>query len=155
MNSGRSQRTPGKAFIELSQLFASPILEADGCIVVSGGADVLRHAVSFPGDPVGFEAFVNHVHLDDITDSTAGRPARRDLIRIGENVIRVWSDRLRRILRGREVLFYLGGLEGVSLRLHVVRDQQANWLNLDDREFMHKEKMRVFLLTSEGLTEVF
>jgi hypothetical protein len=149
----RSERAPSQALVEFAELFAAPIPESDGCIILSKEPNPLRHASSFPGDPVGFEAFVNHVHLNDIAASAAGRPIRRDLIRIGENVIRAWSGRLREILRGREVLFYLGGLSGVTLRLHVVRKGHANWFDLEDKGFLKKEKVRIFRLTAEGLAE--
>jgi hypothetical protein len=150
----RSHKSARKAVLSLAALFASPVIEANAFIVLSREADALRHATSFPGDPVGFEAFVNHVHLGDIVASSAGRLERRDLIRVGGDVVQVWSDRLKGILGGREILFYLGGARGVTLRFHVVREGEANWLDLSDKEFIRKEKMAVFRLTSEGLQEI-
>jgi hypothetical protein len=70
---GRSAR---RLLFDLSALFASPILDADECLVISRESDVFRHALSFPGDPVGFEAFVNHVHLDDTLASAAVKLSR-------------------------------------------------------------------------------
>jgi hypothetical protein len=149
----RSERSLRRLLLDLSALFAFPILDADECLVISREADVFRHALSFPGDPVGFEAFVNHVHLDDVLASAAGKLSRKDLLRIGELVVQVWSDRLKGLLRGREVLFYLGGPKGVTLRFHVVREGAANWLDLHDKLFIQKEKMRIFRLNEAGSSE--
>lgn len=144
-------RSYGRALVDLSALFAIPILEFDDSIVLSDVAESRRHAASFPGDPVGFEAFVNHIHLDDVLTSSAGKPTRRDMLVIGEHIIKVWSERLRGLLRGRNVLFYLGGPRGVTLRFHIARGKGTEWMNLDDRSFRSREKMTIFRLTEAGL----
>jgi hypothetical protein len=144
-------RSCGRALVGLSELFATPLAELDGCIVISGEAESRRHLSSFPGDPVGFESFVNHVHLDDVLTSAAGRPTRREMILVGEHVIQVWSERLRGTLRGRSILFYLGGPRGVTLRFHVAREKGTEWMSLDDKAFRSREKMTIFRLTEAGL----
>jgi hypothetical protein len=144
-------RSYGRALVGLSELFATPLVEFDGCIVISGESESRRHLSSFSGDPVGFEAFVNHIHLDDVLTSAVGRPARREMITIGEHIIKVWSERLRGILRGRSILFYLGGSRGVTLRFHVARNKGAEWMSLDDKAFRSREKMTIFRLTEAGL----
>jgi hypothetical protein len=135
--------------MSLSELLESPILEIDGCLLISRERGVKRHLSSFPGDPVGFEAFASHVHLKDI----AGQLPRKRLVAIGESVIRAWSERLKAVLRGRSVLFYLGGSSDVTLRFHVIRDACANWVDLSDKAFRRKEKLKIFRLTEEGLVE--
>ena len=146
-----SNRSCGRALVDLSALFAVPLVEFDGCIVISDEAESRRHASSFPGDPVGFESFVNHVHLDDVLASAAGKPTRKDMLKVGESIIKVWAERLRSVLRGRTVLFYLGGVQGVTLRFHVARARGTEWMNLDDKSFRSKEKMAIFRLTEAGL----
>jgi len=53
----------------------------------------------------------------------------------------------------KRVLFYLGGSSDVTLRFHVVRDACANWVDLSDKAFRKKEKLKIVRLTEEGLFE--
>lgn len=73
------------------------------------------------------------------------------MLTVGESIIKVWAERLRSVLRGRAILFYLGGVQGVTLRFHVAREKGTEWMSLDDKSFRSREKMTVFRLTEAGL----
>ena|SRR5712691_7093640 len=144
-----------KAFTRLARMFAVTFSDIDGCLVIDGD-EARRHRESFINDDTGLEAFVNHVHLEDVVEQML-RPrgaGRRVLMSIGEDLIKVWSERLLPILNGREVLFYLGGKDTVAIRFHVVRQGQPTWVRLDDTAFMEKEGTSVWRLTSTGLRSI-
>lgn len=142
-----------RALLRLSTWFAAPLLETRDGLVISEEKDVERHWIAFPGDPTGFEAFVTHVHLEDLLAS-GGSLRRRDWLAIGWDLMQVWGDRLRPRLRGRSVLFYLGGSRGVILRFHVAREGCADWLDWTDKDFLTREKLSVYRLTETDLVKL-
>lgn len=150
-NRSRSAR---RALLDLADLFAAPISEIGDRLVITNETNPNRHYPSYIDDPIGFEAFVTHVHLEDILATDAGgKLKRRDLLAIGRLLIQAWSDRLRPYLHDRSVRFYLGGQRGVILRFHVIREGSYDWIDLADQEFLKREKIVTFTLSGKGLSE--
>jgi hypothetical protein len=153
MRQSRKIRPLRRALVDLATLFAAPVLEIGDCLVITNDAGVNRHIAPYAGDPVGFEALVTHVHLEDILVTSVEKLKRRDLLLVGKLIMQVWSDRLVPYLRGRRVRFYLGGPRGVFLRFHVIREGVPNWTNLAHKEILQREKVLVFTLSEDGFFE--
>ena len=111
MRRGSQYRTLLQALSGAARLFAMPIASAGASIILGDRKDATRTASSFQGDPTALEAFVNHVHLDDLLGglplSTDG--AREALVALGRALAEVYAERARPFLGGRELIFYLGG----------------------------------------------
>jgi len=125
--------------------------------VVGDLASIEHHQSSFPGDPTGFEAFVNHIHLEDIFSgliSPIGEE-REILLKIGKSIITVWGDRMAGILGERQVLFYLGGQDTVALRFHIDRNDGKSWVDISDSNFLEQEQLKIFRITKSGITLVY
>ena len=133
-----------------------PLHELD-CGVVLGDLDkARRHRGSFLSDPTGFEAFVNHFHLEDILidfDFEA-KKRRREALFLGENVILVWAERLRSLLKGRATLFYLGGPDDVTLRFHLERPGDPSWFSLDNPSAIRKQRLRIYRSVGDGVERI-
>lgn len=144
--------TARRALKALAETFSVRLFEIDGCVVIDED-EFHRHRQSFLRDPTGLEAFVNHLHLEDVTGELLPLEAgnRATLVQIGEQVIRVWADRLSAILKERQAMSYLGGADTVPVRFHLLRRESAAWLDLADLAFLRKERITAWLLTRSGL----
>lgn len=145
MRRGSQYRTLLQALSGAARLFAMPIASAGASIILGDRKAATRTASSFQGDPTALEAFVNHVHLDDLLGglplSTDG--AREALVALGRALVEVYTERARPFLGGRELIFYLGGRDTVSLRFHVFRGSEEAWARLDDADFLEQERCEV------------
>ena len=141
---------------KLLEILNAPFHELGECIIVGEMNTARLHFDSFQGDLVGFEAFVNHFHLEGLYDDDATSSQDRDLlIEIGRSIISIWNERLKPMLQGREALIYLGGTDSISIRLHLERDKTDNWVNLDDIDFLQQEGISVFRATGNEIIQVF
>jgi hypothetical protein len=131
--------------------------ELDECLCIGDAENARVNRSAFEGDPSGFEAFVNHVHLGDLWAGQASpEPDGALLHAIARLVISSWAVSLLPLLGGRSVLFYAGGGTSVgdfTLRFHVDRNQAASWVDLGDRAFLQEEAMRVWRFDAGGLRE--
>lgn len=82
----------------LAAILADGLLEIGGCVVLAHDADSVTDAPieSFP-DATGFEAFINHVHVDDelglpATDTAVLAQAGRFATEIGDLLQRRYPD---------------------------------------------------------------
>jgi hypothetical protein len=143
-----------QAIDRVVEAFSSPINEVAGCIVLGDPSAVAKHRESFPDDPTGLEAFVNHVHVADLVAEVDVDHAF--LRRLGTELIRVWAERMQSLLKGREVLFYLTGRapSDMTVRFHVDRSDGRAWLNLEDTEFLVREDAMVYRGGIHGLSLV-
>lgn len=91
------------------------LVEVDGCIF---DAEQLKLARGFESlDPVGREAFVNHLHLSG-----------EDRVAVSECVIRSWIEEMKARWPGRVFRIYRQvELEEVTIRFHTVRLDLPNW----------------------------
>jgi hypothetical protein len=91
------------------------LVEVGGCIFDAGQ---LRQSHGFEGlDPVGREAFVNHLHL------TAS-----DRVSTAAQVIEAWAAEMRARWPGREFRIYRQTeVDEVIIRFHMVRHGVPNW----------------------------
>jgi hypothetical protein len=150
-----NQRIKDTVLSLLALVDESPF-ELDRCICIGDRKQAELHMGEFGEDRVGFEAFVNHVHVSDIFATGAKRlGGDRELVeQLARTIIRVWADRIRPLLRGRSVLFYMGGREDVAIRFHVERPGVAPWVDLVGRAFLASEHLHVFRVTGDGLEEL-
>jgi hypothetical protein len=138
----------------VAELFATPLAAVGELLIAGESTEIDRHRKSFPNDPTGLEAFVNHVHLGGAVEGFA--PDRRFLTRLGADVIRVWAERMQALLRGRQVLFYIAGrtAKDMTLRFHIDRRDGRSWLDLADTEFLRREKVLFYRADENGLSQV-
>jgi hypothetical protein len=130
--------------------------ELDDCLYVGDPENARANRSAFEGDPTGFEAFVNHVHLGDLWDGQASpEPDIALLHAIARLVISNWAVSLLPLLGGRSVLFYAGGtsVRDFTLRFHIDRNQGTSWIDLGDHAFLQKEGMKVWRFDAGGLRE--
>lgn len=141
---------------KVADLFAAPIAQIDGMVVLVDRAELERHEAHFKGDKTALEAFVNHVHLEDLVSGLrqpAGN-ARREALRLGELLIRVWSERVAGITGSDlALLFYLGGTEDVVVRFHVERANEHPWIAISKKE-ARSLKLRVYRLRGGEVTRL-
>jgi hypothetical protein len=132
----------------LIELFSMPFHEV-GDTVLTGVAgdprDGERFLDTYPGDPIGAEAFANHYHLEDYIEGLRLKPRaqRRLLMTLAEALVTVWSERLVRFLGGRFAIFYIGGRDTVFIRFHVERPGTKPWAS-HEPAFIKKERLRVY-----------
>jgi len=67
---GIDPEQPPQLAVELRQLVEPGILEQDGCWLLASqiGVETAGQRQQFP-DRTGYEAFVNHIHIEDVLDS--------------------------------------------------------------------------------------
>lgn len=128
----------------------------DECLCIGDAENAAVNRSAFEGDPIGFEAFVNHVHLGDLWDGETPKADIALLHEVARLVISSWAVSLLPLLDGRSVLFYAGGTSVVdfTLRFHVDRDPGASWLDLGDRAVLQQSGVRVWRFDVAGLREV-
>jgi len=124
------------AFRRLGDAFATEFCVIGEHIVIDSLA-FRQHQTSFKDDPAGLEAFLNHVHIEELVSQTLPLPANyAALVEIAERLMRVWSDRMAPLLKQRQVLFYIGGVDTVSVRFHIERDGEPAWMDISDTQFL-------------------
>lgn len=153
---GRSPDSLRQILANVSDAFTTPIQEYGDAVLAGQPAAIERHLTSFPGDLTALESFVNHLHIEDLTTGMLGvkDEDRLALLAVGKALIHVWAERIRQLPRPRAVLFFLGGLDTISLRFHVFRDQKAAWLDLTSPGFIRDEAIEVYLADAEGIRKV-
>jgi hypothetical protein len=135
----------------LIELFSMPF-HAVGDTVLTGEAGDARRTErclnSFT-DSIGAEAFANHYHLEDYLEGLRIKPAarRRLLMTLAEALVKVWSERLVRLLGERSAIFYIGGSDTVYVRFHVERPGAKPWTS-HEPAFLKKERLRVYRTTA-------
>jgi hypothetical protein len=142
----------------LIELFSMPF-HAVGDTVLTGEAGdpsaAERFLNSYPGDPIGAEAFANHYHLEDYIEGLRleRRAQRRFLMTLAEALVKVWSERLVRLLGERSAIFYIGGGDTVFIRFHVERPGAVPWTS-HEPAFIKKERLRVYRTTGGGVERI-
>jgi hypothetical protein len=139
----------------LEVIDASPF-RINECICVGRREHAEIHLQEFGGDCVGFEAFVNHVHMSDILPNILRQLGtdRSLMEQVARTIVRVWADRIRILLDGRSALFFLGGQDDVVIRFHIERPGLAPWVDPSDRAFVAKEHLQVFRVTADRFEQV-
>jgi len=140
----------------LLALCALKPFELDECLCIGDAENATVNRSSFEGDPTGFEAFVNHVHLGDVWNGQAApEPDVALLHAIARLVVSSWAVSLLPYLRGRSVLFYAGGTSVVdfTLRFHVDRNRGSSWIDLGDRAFLQEQGLKVWRFDAGGVRE--
>jgi hypothetical protein len=131
----------------LADLFAIPFSDTSGRVVAGDANRATRHLSSYPDDPTGYEAFVNHFHLEDtLMIPYSDGAIRALLVEVGRDLVKAWAGRLQAAFPEHSFLFYLGGTDSVALRFHVDRGDGREWANLNDRSFLRAEQIDVFRL---------
>jgi hypothetical protein len=139
----------------LIELFSMPF-HAVGDKVLTGDAgdpkDAERFLNSYPGNPIGAEAFANHYHLEDYVEGLRLKPRaqRRFLMTLAEALVKVWSERLVRLLGERSAIFYIGGTDTVLIRFHVERPGKR--LTALTLSYVKRSRLQVYRTTG-GVVE--
>jgi hypothetical protein len=140
--------TPQEVADVLVHTFCHEIIDCNGLLLLS--TKQARNAGKrVIDDPVGYESTMNKRYVTDL--SRIDENARDALMTIGRAVIRIWAERIALLLPGRNVVFYLGGLEDVVLRFHVRRPGICDWTDLADREFLKQSKLEAYVLQDGNL----
>lgn len=141
---------------KVAEVFARPIHELDGALVLGDLDEARRHFHAFPGDLTALEAFVNHVHLEDVVVGLAlnDRSKRRQIMALGEALVHVWAERLSPHLQARSALFYLGGPGDVTLRFHVERSEAPPWFPLHDGVAVRRQRLRIYRAVANRLERI-
>jgi len=140
----------------LTDLFSMPFFAVGDAVLTGDAAEAIhaeRFLDSYPGNPIGAEAFANHYHLEDYVEGLRLEPRaqRRFLMTLAEALVKVWSERLVRLLGERSAIFYIGGRDTVFIRFHVERPGAAPWTS-HEPAFIKKERLRVYRTTG-GVVE--
>ncbi len=102
-----------------------------GCVVFSRFADSARRiGVAQCGDETGFEAFVNHVHVED--ELPAASPS--DLLEEAGLFVSRLADQLKRAYPDEPFVVILAVSDSCTVRFHKVRTGQS-WLADDIEDY--------------------
>jgi hypothetical protein len=144
-----SKSTKLKAALRVAEVACAEFQEFSGSIVVDKD-EAARHRESFPRDNTALEAFTNHLHLEDLVEmaSPLKDVDHSLLMKLGRLLIQIWAERLSTRFPKLEFLFYLGGCDSVSLRVHVARRDAAPWVSLDDYAFIESERLEIYRLSA-------
>ena len=154
MTTGPLKPTALESLIEICDV---EVFELRGSLCIGDLANATANLSSFEGDPTGFEAFVNHVHLGDVWhDGPGDTPGVEVLRRLAFVVIRCWAVSLLPSLHGRSVLFFAGGgsVEDFTIRFHLDRGPSDSWVDVGDQMFLKSRGLAVWRFGREGLEEL-
>src|SRR5688572_26799013 len=106
----------------LESTLSLPFSKVGDAICLGNRKEALRHARHFGLDLTGLEAFVNHLHIRDVTPEWA-HANRLWMMAVAHAIALTWSARLKPLLGSEPGLFFLGGRSPaeISLRFHVER----------------------------------
>ena len=140
-------------FLRLSSL--TPF-ELDGCLCVGDQVNAAVNRWAFGPDLTGFEAFINHVHVDQLLKHQPDAMrvwGRNALLRL---VVTCLGAATLPILRDRTLLFFGGGpnIEDCTVRFHVERDG-APWVDIEDKAFLSRESLCVWRFSASGIETIF
>lgn len=122
---------------EIQNLVTPYFFEWDQCVLLKQSS-VEELPVSFvPNsyllDRTAFEAYYNHIHLNDCINSTSGS---YHLLQTAIEIIEIWKITLFNQFKNRKrfiiILSYDG--EDCVLRFHTLREEERSWLNVDSLE---------------------
>lgn len=140
--------------VQVAKLFATQFVLVEDSIVISEH-EFYAHAHLFKGDLDGLEAFINHIHLEDVVqmprNAVNPQEQRHALLETGRLLIQVWHERIQFLYNGVVILFYLGGSDTVSVRFHKSRSIANAWINLSDQDFLNRESIEVYRSSEEGV----
>ena len=157
MKSNRNSRRQTQSSWEsrLPEALTLPFIEIGDAVCIGDRGEIARHARHYGPDTIGLEAFVNHLHMRDITPDWA-HERRTCMTAVAHTIALAWATRLLPLLRSRTALFFVGGraTRDVSVRFHIERANHPAWLNVSDSALLQRERMVVYRLTPEGLVRI-
>lgn len=120
-------------FSSLEDIIFPVFIEWDECILLKqkGNADLPTHFSPDPfiTDRTAFEAFYNHIHLNDFLEDII-RP--NQVFKMATKILEVWASVLYRQFNTQKrfvlILSYDG--EEVTLRFYSIRETESSWLNI-------------------------
>jgi hypothetical protein len=113
--------------------------EVAGCVVLSFFAESAHQfSINQYGDETGFEAFINHIHIEDEVPATMGPP---ELLRQAVMFAACVADRLQRAYPDDAFEIIIACADSYVVRFHKVRPDQS-WL-ANDLESYDEPIMRV------------
>ncbi|MFD1992098.1 hypothetical protein ACFSGI_19205 [Paenibacillus nicotianae] len=124
-------------FSSLEDIIFPVFIEWDECILLKqkGNADLPTHFSPDPfiTDRTAFEAFYNHVHLNDLLEDVM----QPNLVfKMAIKILEVWASVLYSQFNTQKrfvlILSYDG--EGVTLRFYSIREIESSWLNISSLE---------------------
>lgn len=124
-------------FSSLEDIIFPVFIEWDECILLKqkGNADLPTHFLPNPfiTDRTAFEAFYNHIHLNDLLEDVM-QP--NQVFKMATKILEVWASVLYRQFNTQKrfvlILSYDG--EEVTLRFYSIRETESSWLNFSALE---------------------
>ena len=128
----------------LAAILADGFLELGDCVVLAHEAGSVAAAPidSYP-DATGFEAFINHMHLEDELELPAADPTV--LAQAGRYATEL-ADRLERAFPGETFVLIIGLGDSCTVRFHKLRSGES-WI-ADDLEGYENEAVMVVQIPS-------
>lgn len=124
-------------FSSLEDIIFPVFIEWDECILLNqkGNADLPTHFSPNPfiADRTAFEAFYNHIHLNDLFEDVM-QP--NQVFKMAIKILEVWASVLYRqfTTQKRFVLILSYDGEEVTLRFYSIREIESSWLNISSLE---------------------
>lgn len=96
-----------------------------------GNADLPTHFSPNPfiTDRTAFEAFYNHIHLNDLLEDVI---QSNRIFKIATKILEVWASVLYRQFNAKKKFVLILSYEGeeVTLRFYSIRETESSWLNI-------------------------
>lgn len=102
------------------------------CILFDDNSEKVRQMAHI-NDFTGFEAFHNHIHVDNISEAFINRP--KDGFRFSKMLFEIWESKLKRDFPNERftlILSYDG--KHSTLRFHKRRENEYPWIDKDKLE---------------------
>jgi hypothetical protein len=121
---------------KLQKLLSSEVVEWDGCILLEVVNDLNGLGTHFEPneyyqDRTGYEAFCNHIHLNDYFPEIEECPLQSLILAL--RILETWKSKLRRNFPSMKFHLILSHDEyGSVLRFHKYRPEEGAWLNVDN-----------------------
>lgn len=107
-----------------------------GCLIIDNEDALTEEKVNIQrilnmyGDKTGYEASCNEVRINDFLEDEG--LTENELIQLGLIIADKWREKLGKSFQKNQYVFILVSNEGyVTLRFHMKRDEEKEWLNYD------------------------
>jgi hypothetical protein len=127
-SSGYSQSSDIKKIIDL---FCPSFIKKDDCIFLEESIKNSTVSQSDFQDKTSFEAFINHVHINDYISFMVNNPY--EILNISIKVLEAWGYKLKFMYPDINFLLILSfDGEDCTLRFHTYRQDELNWIDIEN-----------------------
>ena len=135
------EKIEDKPEVEISKMpdfLLSDFVEWDGCILLGGVNESNKMGNHFiPNehfrDRTEFEAFCNHIHVDDYFSEVEECPIKS--LKLALKIVEIWEAKLK--VQFPRIKFHLivsNDEFSTAIRFHKYRVEEGSWLNIDNME---------------------